>query len=198
MDTKQRTQTGMLAVGITVALAASVSVGAQDKGDASAMSKGQGSTVMMSATDKKFVKEAAQGGIAEVKLGTLAAKQGANSNVKAFGQHMVDDHSKGNAELKQTAQGKGVTLPTDMNAEMKSEYASLSKLHGAAFDAKYVKLMRADHKEDIDEFQKEASGGKDADIKGFASKSLPMLKEHYQRIMSIGSKSSGASMSHKM
>ena len=163
------------------------------------MSKGQGSTIMISAADKKFVKEAAQGGIAEVKFGALAAKQAANPDVKAFGQHMVDDHSKGNAELKQTRTGKGVTLPTDMNAEMKSEYASLSKLHGAAFDSKYVKLMRADHKEDIDEFQKEASGGKDVDIKAFASKSLPMLKEHYQRIMNIGSKSgSGASTSHKM
>ena len=38
--------------------------------------------------------------------------------------------------------------------------------------------MVADHKEDVAEFQKQAKSGGDADLKGFASKTLPTLQEH--------------------
>jgi putative membrane protein len=38
--------------------------------------------------------------------------------------------------------------------------------------------MVADHKKDIAEFEKEASSGKDPEIKAFAAKTLPTLREH--------------------
>src|SRR4051812_20462780 len=51
-------------------------------------------------SDHTFVTKAAQGGLAEVKLGQLATQKASSSDVKAFGQQMVDDHSKANDELK--------------------------------------------------------------------------------------------------
>src|SRR5262249_4257521 len=47
-------------------------------------------------SDKAFAKEAAAGGMAEVKLGQLAQDKGSSSAVKEFGKRMVDDHSKAN------------------------------------------------------------------------------------------------------
>ena len=56
---------------------------------------------MMNMTnDKKFVMDAAVGGMAEVELGKLAAEKATNPEVKQFGQRMVDDHTKANDELK--------------------------------------------------------------------------------------------------
>jgi putative membrane protein len=43
-----------------------------------------------------------------------------------------------------------------------------------------MKMMVTDHKEDIAECEKEANAGKDADVKAFAAKTLPTLKEHLQ------------------
>ena len=53
--------------------------------------------------DATFMKEAAEGGMAEVALGQLAVEKASSSDVKTFGQRMVDDHSKANDELKQLA-----------------------------------------------------------------------------------------------
>ena len=142
---------------------------------------------MMSAADKKFAMAAAHGGIAEVKLGELAAKQGSSAQVKDFGQKMVEDHGKANDDLKSVATGKSMTLPTEPNAEQKATMARLMKLHGAAFDSAYIKAMKMDHKMDVADFKKEATKGKDAEIKGFAARTLPVVEEHYKMLMGMGS-----------
>jgi putative membrane protein len=154
----------------------------------------QGQTTVQSDMDKTFAMKAAQGGMAEVKLGELAAKQGASERVKQFGQRMVDDHGKANDDLKQIASNKSLTLPTDLDAKSKALYARLEKLHGAAFDNAYLKAMRQDHAKDIADFKKEAANGRDADIKGFASRTLPVIEEHYKMLQGNGSQTSD----HKM
>src|SRR3954464_917284 len=81
----------------------------------------------MAAADKAFVMKAAEGGLAEVELGKLAADKASSNDVKQFGQMMVDDHSKANDQLKSVAQQKGITLPTDTDAKHKAEKDRLSK-----------------------------------------------------------------------
>lgn len=132
----------------------------------------------LSDSDKHFVTDAAQGGMAEVELGRLAAKQGVSAAVKEFGQKMVDDHTKANNELKQLASSKAITLPTDMDAESKATMDRLSKLKGEEFDRAYMDDMVKDHTKDVGDFQREADSGADKDVKAFASKTLPTLQEH--------------------
>jgi putative membrane protein len=45
--------------------------------------------------------------------------------------------------------------------------------------------MIDDHKQDIKEFQKEASEGKDPDARAFASATLPTLQMHLEKIQAI-------------
>jgi putative membrane protein len=140
------------------------------------------------ASDKEFMKEAAQGGMAEVMMGQLAAKKGANSEVKKFGQRMVTDHSKANAQLKALAAKKKVTLPKDVGPKHKAHYKHLSSLSGAAFDRAYMQHMVNDHVEDVAAFQKEATGGKEAEVKAWAAKTLPVLKTHLSIAKSVNAK----------
>jgi putative membrane protein len=140
----------------------------------------QESANRLSAPDSTFATKAAQGGMAEVQLGQLATQKASNPDVKAFGQQMVDDHSKANDEFKAIASGKGVTLPSNIDAKDQATYDRLSKLDGAAFDRAYMADMVRDHRADIAEFEREASHGSDPDIKGFASKTLPTLKHHLE------------------
>jgi putative membrane protein len=158
---------------------------------------GQGMTASRSATganaaganslaggDKAFVQKAAVGGMAEVELGKLAQQKGSNDQVKQFGTHMVEDHSKANSELKQIASSKGVTLPTDLDAAHKNKMAKMQKLSGAQFDRAYMAEMVADHKKDVADFRKQSTSGKDSDLKGFAAKTLPTLEDHLKMAQS--------------
>jgi putative membrane protein len=138
-----------------------------------------------SRADTRFVVKAAQGGMAEVRLGALAVRRGTREAVKRFGQKMIDDHSKANDELKEVARGKGITLPTFLSAHDRATVARLSRLHGAAFDSAYVRDMIDDHRKDIGEFRTEANLGRDADIRAFAKNTLPTLREHYRMVTAI-------------
>jgi putative membrane protein len=138
--------------------------------------------------DETFVTKAAAGGLAEVELGKLAAQKASDPDVKAFGQRMVDDHSKANDKLKEIATTKGVTVPTQLKGEAKSLYDKLSKASGAAFDKMYMHDMLMDHQKDVKEFEKESSSAKDSDVKQFAADTLPTLKEHLKLAQTTASK----------
>jgi putative membrane protein len=131
--------------------------------------------------DAHFAKEAAQGGMAEVKLGQLAQEKGANDSVKSFGKRMVDDHSKAGDKLKEVTLRENITLPTDISAKDQATYDRLSKLNGAAFDRAYARDMVKDHETDVAAFQKEANTGRDDSLKGFASETLPTLQDHLKQ-----------------
>jgi putative membrane protein len=135
--------------------------------------------------DSTFVTKAAQGGMAEVKLGHLDEEKAMSPDVKNFGQTMVHDHTKANDELKSIASSKGITLPSDIDSKDQATYDRLSKLSGAEFDRAYMKDMVSDHKTDISEFKREAERGADADLKAWAGKTLPTLEHHLQMAESI-------------
>jgi putative membrane protein len=130
------------------------------------------------ASDRAFAEKAAMGGAAEVQSGRMAEQKGMNSQVKQFGARMAQDHAKAGDELKQIAAAKGLTLPDAPSPEDKREMDKLDKLSAAEFDRAYTTHMVADHKKDIADFEKEASSGRDADLKAFAAKTLPTLREH--------------------
>jgi len=128
--------------------------------------------------DKDFMNEAAQGGMAEVKLGELAKTKAENAAVKSFGERMVTDHTKVNDELKTIATKKNVTLPTDLSSDDQKLYDDLSKKSGADFDKAYMDAMVTDHDKDIAAFEKCEKSSKDKDLKAFIHKTLPTLKTH--------------------
>ena len=138
--------------------------------------------------DRTFLNKAAVGGMAEVQLGQLAVKNAKSADVKAFGQRMIDDHSKVNSELTRLATSKGVTPPSELDSKKKATLDRLSKLTGDQFDKAYMTDMVTDHEEDVAEFQKEANSGGDPDEKAFAAKTLPTLQEHLQLAKSIHAK----------
>jgi putative membrane protein len=143
-------------------------------------SSAQAQPSRLSHADRKFIEEAAKGGMAEVELGQFAQQHASNDEVKQFAARMVKDHSKANEELRQLAQEKGVTMPAGPSHMDNHEMTKLSKLTGADFDREYMNNMVKDHQKDVKEFEKQASGAKDADVKSFAARTLPTLQEHLQ------------------
>lgn len=176
-----------------LAIAIPIAVVTHAQTPASEQHMDHGARKMMKSPDAAFAVRAAQGGLAEVKLGRLAAEKGSSADVKAFGQQMVDDHGKANEQLKSAAQSEGMTLPSDVNGKQQAMYDHLSKLSGAEFDSAYVKDMVMDHGEDIKDFKKESQSGTDEPIRSFASQTLPVIQGHLDKIRAIEPKLSGSS-----
>jgi putative membrane protein len=131
--------------------------------------------------DSSFATKAAAGGMAEVKMGQLAADKSADDAVKAFGQRMVTDHSRAGDKLRDVAAKEGVSLPTDISKADQRQYERLSKLSGKDFDQAYAQAMVKDHVEDVAEFKKEAASGADVSLKQFAADTLPTLQDHLKQ-----------------
>lgn len=144
-----------------------------------------GVAALADSPDASFMKSAAEGGMSEIELGQLAQQKASNPAVKDFGAMMVKDHTAANDKLKALAASEQVSLPDSPSLMQKASKTKLNMLSGESFDKSYVKDMIDDHKDDIKEFQKEISDGKDPQAKAFASATLPTLEMHLQRIQSI-------------
>jgi putative membrane protein len=138
-----------------------------------------------SSPDSAFYKNAAEGGLSEVELGSLAQKKSNNKSVKDFGAMMVKDHTAANNKLEDLAASKNISLPTSASMGQMATKAKLEVLSGDTFDKSYIKGMIKDHEEAIATFKKEAASGQDPDAKAFAVATLPTLRAHLKKINAI-------------
>jgi putative membrane protein len=147
-----------------------------------------GAVSTLSAEDKEFIVKAGMAGLYEVQAGNLALQKAASADVKQYAQRMVTDHGTANTELAQLAMAKGVTLPSELHGEHQSAFEHLSTLSGAEFDKAYMQHMVPDHQKDVAEFERAAGGAADAEVKAWAGKILPTLREHLQMATTVGGK----------
>jgi putative membrane protein len=146
--------------------------------------------------DLAFYRDAAEGGLAEVAMGTMAQQQAHSPSVREFGALMVKDHSAANEKLKTIAESKNITLPANTSVDEMAAKEKLRALSGSSFDKSYIKGMIKDHQEDIAEFKKEATSGRDPDARAFAAATLPTLEAHLKKIQSIAAEA-GVSADNK-
>src|SRR5262245_10551461 len=153
---------------------------AQKKGSESSPPK-------FSSADETFMMSAAQGGMAEVKLGEVAAKKASQPNIKQFGSMMVSDHSKANKELQAIAAQNGVTLPSKPDASNHEKDNQISNHSDEQFDKAYVYEMVKDHEQVAEAFEKASKTAQNPELKSFAATTLPVIKAHLKQIKAIAS-----------
>ena len=135
----------------------------------------------VSRADEKLMTEIAQANLAEISTGKLAKDKSQSDQVKNFAQKMVDDHTKALDELKQLAQAKGVTLPTEPDRQQKALEKRLSSLSGDKFDKQYLEQAGDRSHKDTHKLLKQASTkAQDADLKNYASKTMGVVESHQQ------------------
>ncbi|HEX4285588.1 MAG TPA: DUF4142 domain-containing protein [Terracidiphilus sp.] len=138
-----------------------------------------------SSADKTFVKNAIEGGNAEVELGQMAMNRGSSQDVKQFGKKMVDDHTQLGEQMKTVAGQIGVTPPKAIPAMAKAVELKLKALSGDDFDQAYIKAMVKDHQQDLSDFQKEAGNGTSSVVKDAATQGSQVISAHLQMIQQI-------------
>jgi len=147
---------------------------------------GQSNPLRGENTDQEFVRKAVDAGMAEVQMGKLAAEKARNEQVRQFGHRMVDDHTRASNELLALLQRKNVEPPEQ---ELDPEHAGmrdrLRNVSPTDFDRVYMQSQVKDHLKAIELFKGEAKHGQDRDLKQFASKTLPTLREHLKMAQSV-------------
>ena len=161
-----------LALMCTALLASTAAAQNSDTSTTGTMGAGSASATTVSSSDRKFAMTAAMGGMAEVEMARLALTKASSDAVKQYAQKMIDDHTPNNAELMQIASTKGITLPTAPDAKHRAMMARMEKL-----------------------FRDESMKGRDADLKAFAAKTLPVVQQHLQMARDLHGQAGG--MDHK-
>ena len=143
--------------------------------------------------DRLFVQEAAIGGMAEVEFGRMAEQKGQSDAVKDFGRRMVQDHARANDRLSALAKAANIPLPGDFDPDHLTMRAELEKLSDAQFDWAYIQGQVQDHQKTVQLLEWEIGSGQDAELKQFASETLPVVFQHLQLAQSIAAQLAGGS-----
>jgi putative membrane protein len=128
--------------------------------------------------DQTFIQTADQIDLTDVKLGKVAQEHAASDAVKKYGERAVRDHSLMNKELKEITTKKGIVLTEKLDQKHQDLLDQLSKLKGSEFDRAYTKDMVPGHEKAIEQFEIEVKNGMDTEVKAWAEKWLPTLREH--------------------
>jgi putative membrane protein len=136
--------------------------------------------VKMSQKDVNFIQKAAGGGAQEVANGKMAEKEAKSAEVKSIATRMVADHTRIDKELTALANRKGVTFNT---GGVKAQ-----NLGSGDFDRMYLKWLEEVHRTDIADFERAAKSSDDSELKAWASKTLPTLKQHLAMVQAAEKK----------
>jgi putative membrane protein len=175
---------------LAVALALSACDNARKDNDRAATGTGgavAGTTGSMDA-DREFVEKELVAGNAEVELGRLAQEKATHADVKEFAAMLVRDHQAAAADLRPIAARLNTSQAEardEADNDFKDRMEDLSKLSGRDFDKKYIDEMIDDHQKDVRDLENKAEHAADADLKAWASKTLPVVRQHLERAKSI-------------
>ncbi|MCW3086165.1 MAG: hypothetical protein JWP12_3531 [Bacteroidetes bacterium] len=135
------------------------------------------------AKDAQFLVDAAEINLEEIQLSQLALAQSSSADVKELAKMMQDDHNKSLNELQALAASKSITLPGSISKDGQDAYTKLMNESGNNFDKKYTSMMVDGHKDAITKFEKASIDAQDADIRNWASTTLPALRTHLDHAM---------------
>lgn len=136
---------------------------------------------------KTFVHDASIANEFEIESSQLALDKSQNSDIKAFAQRMVDDHTKTGDKLKEALKSSGdKEQPAEsLDDTHRQLLDKLKAASGADFDRQYIAIQTQAHKEAVHLFSDYAKSGKDAALKKFASDTLPTLKDHLKHVKEL-------------
>jgi putative membrane protein len=140
----------------------------------------------MANPDAEFAQKAARGGKHEVDGAKFALNKAQHADLKALANRLIKDHTAADNELSTIMKTKKIAMGEAKKDEPSNE--SWRSTTGAAFDRAYVDHLITEHEKTITLFETEISSGTDAELKAFATKTLPTVKEHLKAAQDLKAK----------
>jgi putative membrane protein len=119
-------------------------------------------------TTNEFVTKVAISDMMEIQSSQLALDRQPDADTKPFAQRMITDHQQTSKELK------------GLDAEHQKKLDELKAKSGKEFDRAYDQMELQAHEEAVALFSDYARNGDNPDLKAWAAKTLPHLREHLE------------------
>ncbi|MDC7789554.1 DUF4142 domain-containing protein [Rhodoplanes sp. TEM] len=126
-----------------------------------------------------FVRKVAISDLFEIQSSQLAREK-ADQEGRDFANKMIQAHTKTSTELKTMVQSGKIQaeVPTGLDQEHAQKLQRLRGLSGDAFEDAYAEMQTQAHKDAVALFTAYAQNGDNAELKQWAGKTLPELKQH--------------------
>lgn len=132
----------------------------------------------VNSSEQMFLRHAAEIDLSEVDLAQLAQQNASADAVKHFAQRMITDHTQNLQMLKDLAARVDIVLPDQLGTQQTALYGRLAKLSGTEFDHAYINAMVEGHTQAVSDFKNEVKSASDADVRNYATKTLPTIEGH--------------------
>ena len=143
----------------------------------------------VSAVDSAFVTGATQSSNAEIGAAKIALTKSQNTDIIAFANEMITQHTQEKTALAPIATSVGLGLPTNVNPTQAATAAQLQATAEPAFDALYVNSEIQGHTLNIDNnYNSEIASGTTPSLVAYAKKCLPQVQMHLSMAQTIKTK----------
>lgn len=136
--------------------------------------------------DREFASSAFGSNIAHVQAARLAAEKTLSDDVRDFAQDAQKSHTAASEELMKMAQTMKFDLPTAPLAVYKEDLQRLTMVTGPQHDRFYMdRFGIAAHEQTLALYEREVREGKDGELKRFAERRIPVLRELLERAKTV-------------
>jgi putative membrane protein len=119
----------------------------------------------------------------EIAIGKIAQEKASTSEVRAYADQLVQDHTNADQMVVAMAQKTGARLHDSTSRRQEGTHGrlvdqKLSSASGAGFDRLFLRQTSADHERLIRSLQQEREDASDDDMEALIDKIMPILEQH--------------------
>lgn len=139
-------------------------------------------------TPEEYVAAAAMADMYEIEAGKIAAERATRADIKAFGNMMVEHHTKNTADLKKALADNNVAImpPAALDDRRVGMLNNLRAAGDSSFDMAYLHQQVAAHLEALTLHGGYADRGDHPVLKAAATKTTPIVQGHLDELRRIG------------
>jgi putative membrane protein len=138
--------------------------------------------------DALFIAEAASAAMLQLRLSEAATDKAVSPEAKKLAQQMQQEHQLLFTDLQNMVNQSMFVLPQNLGNAHQKIYDEVSERSGIGFDLAYVKQVNRLHDNLLDRYSDMADNGNNMEVKMFASKQLPLIREHKELAEKISDK----------
>ncbi|HEX3716790.1 MAG TPA: DUF4142 domain-containing protein [Verrucomicrobiae bacterium] len=140
-----------------------------------------------SSQDRKFVRNASEAGLTVERMSQMTTQASQNPGVKQIAQKLSRDYSQADQKLREMGQKLDVVTSSELNGRSTREVGKLDAFSGSDFDQAALRELVKAEQTYLREVEDEASMGSNAELKQFATTTLPPLQDDIFQVVRLQS-----------
>lgn len=132
-------------------------------------------------TAQEFVQKASMSNMFEIESSKLALERAQKPETRQFAQMMIRDHTQAGNDLKAAVEDAKLgtaLMAATLDEDHQEKMDKLRDKSAEDFDAAYMEMQEDAHDDAVGLFERYAENGDQPRLKQFASKTLPVLRQH--------------------